>query len=182
MIIVEWACDNCGVGKFSESTRANGSHFCTKCAFNADSPHGSGQNTDCKCESGFTGADGATRANGGQCTPCSAGTYKVNAGSAICDLCIANANSVGQSSSRSLCRCNVGYFSNASMTWTWTMDGFLGEYNVFSNPEDMEQIFPTYEDYYRTSPLFVFASSINFDIEEKFPWKGARTTNQFIAQ
>jgi len=74
----------------------------------------------------------------------------------------------------------VGYFSNASMTAT--VDGFLGEYNVFSNPGDMQQIFPTYDDYYSTSPAFVFASLINFDIEEKFPWKGARTANQFIAQ
>jgi len=121
-IVGSAGCSDCGQGKFSEAVGAASSATCTECPANSDAPTASTSQTSCICNAGSTGPDG------GPCSLCQAGTYKVVAGSgacAVCDagtysadvgatseqtcvLCPANSESPPGSVAATSCLCNAG--------------------------------------------------------------------------
>ena len=74
-----FSCSECPAGTFSEAETGNGRAVCVLCPHNSTSKMGSKTASDCKCIPGYTGSS--------TCTPCSAGTYKVNEGPEACSLC-----------------------------------------------------------------------------------------------
>jgi len=103
---------NSHVGLFIVGTAA-----CDTCPYDSSSPVGSLNVTACTCNAGSSGPDGGT------CTKCFAGTYKVGSGSASCDDCPTNSNSPSGSSSLTACMCNAGSFGSfgsfgSSCVWT----------------------------------------------------------------
>ena len=118
------ACTNCAVHTYSTAVAAIAETTCGSCPANTVSELGSGGLAACKCNSGYTGADGnACTACGpgeykdttgsGACTPCGLGTYSEAPGmktSATCVPCPANSStrllgSVGLEA----CECNAGF-------------------------------------------------------------------------
>ena len=113
------ACSNCSVGMYSVNYGAIGSETCLTCPLgqwsfegspncnlcpaNSRAGAGSGSQTDCTCDAGYTGADGST------CVPCAAGTYKDASGSAACSACPARMSSAAASLRSSDCWCVTGY-------------------------------------------------------------------------
>ena len=71
------ACADCGRDTYSNSDSTQ----CVACPANAVSAALSSVDTDCKCNVGYTGPDGAA------CAACVVGTYKDVSGSAPCTLC-----------------------------------------------------------------------------------------------
>ena len=71
-------CIQCVSGKFSIVTAATAESTCSSCPENSDAPAGSAA---CICNAGFTGP------NGGPCTACEAGKFKINIGSGACTNC-----------------------------------------------------------------------------------------------
>ncbi len=75
-------CTDCPANEFSIQVNKSDS-VCTTClSITSQSLAGSDEPTDCKCNKGYTGPDGAT------CTGCIAGKYKTDAGSASCSSCL----------------------------------------------------------------------------------------------
>ena len=113
------ACSNCAVGKYSAGT----GRTCLACPANSDAPAGSGAVSDCICNAGFTGfasvmcqgcAPGTYKAEAGDavCMECGAGKYSVAVaatGESACSACPANSNSPPGSGASSDCSCDVGY-------------------------------------------------------------------------
>jgi hypothetical protein len=117
------ACTDCGAGTYSTTVGATASSTCVTCGANRQSSSGSAALTSCICNLGFTGP------NGGTCTACVAGKYKIVTGAAACTDCGANtysatvgatvastcqacgANRQSSSGSGALtsCICNMGY-------------------------------------------------------------------------
>eukprot|EP00961_Rhodomonas_salina_P135187 1818740-Rhodomonas_salina.1 len=73
-------CSACGSGSYQNRTAASG---CESCPSNTYSLTGSDDISDCICNVGFEGWDGAA------CTACSEGTYKLVNGSGACSDCAA---------------------------------------------------------------------------------------------
>ena len=73
-------CAACPAGKYKTDT---GPGPCAACGSNSDSPVGSYRAAYCRCKQGFTGD------NGGTCSQCNAGTYKIAAGDDACTWCVA---------------------------------------------------------------------------------------------
>ena len=116
-------CTQCSAGKYSTETGEISAATCTDCPSNTYSPSGGRLLTNCTCNKGYTGPDGAA------CAACTAGTYKDVNGSAPCSLCaqgkystaVAAINeatcskcpthtySHGGSSMLTNCTCNKGY-------------------------------------------------------------------------
>lgn len=99
-------CEPCNANEYLSVllTVAEELHICNNCPLNSVSPEGSVNVEDCKCNLGFTGADG------GLCTACAAGTYKRTLGSSACLSCGLNSFSVGsERTSQESCSCNAGY-------------------------------------------------------------------------
>ena len=72
-------CQLCPRGKYKATP---GPGACSgSCPLNSDSVEGSTEETDCKCNAGFTGPDG------GQCTSCGSGKYKGSVGAQVCTEC-----------------------------------------------------------------------------------------------
>ena len=76
------ACSNCSAGQYSTAVGAT-SDVCQGCPSNSDGPEASNEEVDCICQAGSSGPDG------GPCTQCVTGKYKVLAGSAKCSNCVA---------------------------------------------------------------------------------------------
>ena len=95
------ACTNCVVGQYSTSVGAT-FNLCQGCPTDSDAPEASSEKTACTCNAGSTGP------NGGPCTKCVEGTYKVNSGNTKCKSCPANADSPSGSIMLSACTCNAG--------------------------------------------------------------------------
>ena len=72
-------CSECPAGTFSEADMGNGRAVCVRCPRNSTSKNGSKTVTDCKCIPGYSGNL--------ICTPCAAGTYKVDEGPTACSPC-----------------------------------------------------------------------------------------------
>ena len=74
-------CVACKAGEYSISKDRFDHPHCVKCPDHTSSPEKSVKKEDCKCKPGFTGPDG------GGCTACAAGKFKIYAGSVLCSLC-----------------------------------------------------------------------------------------------
>jgi len=89
------ACSNCSAGQYSMEVGAT-LNVCKGCPTNSFAPQASDEQTDCTCTAGSTGPDG------GPCTECVAGKYKIASGDSACSNCgkgkystITNATSEG---------------------------------------------------------------------------------------
>lgn len=118
------ACTNCSANEYS-TTVAQVVSTCTSCPSFSQSPEGSDAATDCRCNAGYTGADG------GMCLGCVQGTYKTAIGpsacilcgnntyssaeaatsSEVCTACQSNATSRMGSTRQSDCHCLVGFIT-----------------------------------------------------------------------
>jgi len=91
------ACTNCVAGQYSTAVGAT-SDVCEACVTNTKSIEASDKQTDCTCNSGYTGA------NGGPCKACIAGKYKVATGDAACTNCVAGKYSIGIGATSNVCQ------------------------------------------------------------------------------
>jgi hypothetical protein len=118
-------CTKCGANEYS-TTVAQVTSTCSSCPLNSAAPAGSNEATDCQCNVGYTGANGAT------CLSCVQGTYKPTVGpspctlcgnntysgvvaassSVVCRACQDNSVSVMGSTRPSDCKCLLGYLTN----------------------------------------------------------------------
>ena len=80
-VIGSASCSLCPEGKYSTFEAAISESTCSECPTHTYSPDGSSMLTNCTCNKGYTGSDGAA------CAACIAGTYKDVNGSASCSLC-----------------------------------------------------------------------------------------------
>ena len=113
-------CSLCSQGKYSAETGEILESTCIECPAYTHSPDGSSMLTSCTCNKGYTGADGD------QCQPCIAGSYKSVLGTAACVSCVAGKYSTTvaaaedavclecqrhsvSASGREMCLCNAGY-------------------------------------------------------------------------
>ena len=90
-------CTNCVAGQYSTAVGAT-SDVCEACVTNTKSIEASDKQTDCTCNSGYTGA------NGGPCEACIAGKYKVATGDAACTNCVAGKYSIGIGATSNVCQ------------------------------------------------------------------------------
>jgi hypothetical protein len=93
-------CEPCEAGTWSEE----GSPTCYVCPAYSNSTRGSALITDCTCNPGATGSDGAT------CTACVAGKFKSSSGSAACTNCGADKYSASTGAT-SCTDCGAGKYS-----------------------------------------------------------------------
>jgi len=75
------SCELCPAGTFSSDFGSGTNLTCAVCPARANSPKGATSQASCSCNAGYEGD------NGGPCTLCVAGSYKVTAGSESCTLC-----------------------------------------------------------------------------------------------
>jgi len=75
------SCIDCMQGKYSQKFGGIAEHICQKCPSNSDSTISSTIQPDCKCNPGLTGQDG------GPCSECAPGKYKVQHGNSTCTPC-----------------------------------------------------------------------------------------------
>ena len=73
-------CTDCPADQYS-TTVAQVTSVCSSCPSFSQAPSGSNEAIDCKCNAGYTGA------NGGVCFACVQGTYKTAIGPDTCTLC-----------------------------------------------------------------------------------------------
>jgi len=104
------ACENCVAGTYN-----NGSYNiqCNSCPTGSSSPNGGTAVTDCKCNSGYTGDDG------GVCSACVPGKYKVAVGAipGVCQACPSNSDTAAEASDVVTdCICNVGWTGSGGGT------------------------------------------------------------------
>jgi hypothetical protein len=121
-------CKDCAAGTYLTTTGATIATACLACPTSSNSPISSSALAACTCNVGFTGPDG------GSCTACIAGKYKIATGSAVCTdcavgtystttgataaaaclACPANSGASCSGCSASSCPCNSGYISNVN--------------------------------------------------------------------
>jgi hypothetical protein len=104
------ACTDCDVNKFSPATGATAASTCQSCPASSQSTTGSDAANDCVCVAGFSGPDG------GACTACGAGKYKISTGSAACLDCGAGKYSAatGASVDATCLDCGANTYSTAT--------------------------------------------------------------------
>ena len=128
---VQTACIQCQSGTFS----GNGASVCVNCHVTQDSVAGSTLKSDCKCNTGYTGQDGANLCtqcvagkykngnNPGVCTSCPSKTYNGIAGlsgSASCIACPLSSNTTGVGkTSITDCKCDQGTFVYTTTGSEW---------------------------------------------------------------
>ena len=84
-------CDNCPAGKYGGDTAASSVTQCSNCPANTNSNAGSSERYACKCDPGFSSADGTTTQGEKEnvCTECTPGTYNPDPDQAACTDCAA---------------------------------------------------------------------------------------------
>lgn len=86
---------------YSETAAASfAAYECYPCPWGSMSQIGSVNQSECRCQAGYSGPDG------GPCSSCPAGTYKAAPGTGTCASCPSQANS---ESGWDSCICNAGY-------------------------------------------------------------------------
>jgi len=85
-------CADCQTGHFCQGGQA------ISCDENSQALLISGEQTDCVCNAGYTGLDGAT------CTACEAGKYKIATGDAACINCLAGKYSTAVAAVSNVCQ------------------------------------------------------------------------------
>lgn len=123
------ACTGCSAGTYSTTVSATVPATCLACHGNSTSNYYSGQQTDCRCVAGHTGADGGPSCPdcaagswkswvGGQsCQLCKAGQYSATLGAestTVCLTCPSNTYSSAGSGSLNGCTANRGYYMSGS--------------------------------------------------------------------
>jgi hypothetical protein len=130
-------CDQCEAGSFQEQACTSSSHrVCLSCPQNSWSTAGSKLLTDCKCNVGYTGSDGARCAacpvgkkknsvGASTCADCGAGKYSEVNASTVCTDCGAGKLSaaVGATVASSCAECEAGKYSGASAATVCTECG-----------------------------------------------------------
>ena len=96
-------CASCGTEGFRRGCGNASEGDCGQCPANSVAQDGSTVIEDCKCQRGYSGADGGT------CQACSAGQFKNTTGSAACSSCPSNSVSLLASVSILNCSCAAGY-------------------------------------------------------------------------
>jgi len=116
-----YPCHPCGENTYSSVWGADVSSVREPCPANTFSPHGSKEQTDCKCGAGWTGSAGSCTAcvagkykiasGDGACMHCLAGQYatEVGATSNVCQSCPSNSDAAEASGSAAACTCNAGF-------------------------------------------------------------------------
>jgi alpha-tubulin suppressor-like RCC1 family protein len=94
------SCQDCEADTYQD---VPGSSTCIGCPTNSISPAKSTEQTDCKCNVGYSGP------NGGLCTECPPNKYKDVIGDFDCIGCPTNSISQAKSTARTDCKCNVGF-------------------------------------------------------------------------
>jgi len=94
-------CTQCAPGTYSTVKALRG--LCASCPAYSYSGGGSSVITNCTCNMGYTGDDGAA------CVACAGGTFKDTAGSSACSPCPNNTLSPSGSIGISDCACMAGY-------------------------------------------------------------------------
>jgi len=99
-------CYNCLANQYSPAWGADAADVCQTCPANTASPAGSNDQTDCKCQAGWTESTGS-------CVQCGAGKYKNVVGDAACVDCVAGTYStkLGANSITSCVGCAAGKYS-----------------------------------------------------------------------
>jgi hypothetical protein len=109
-------CQPCSAGYYSEA----GSADCDRCPANSNSPPASALITDCTCNPGATGSDGATctacvagkykdTVGADTCTDCGAGTYSAVGGASLANTCTSCPANSQSSSASTVCVCMAGH-------------------------------------------------------------------------
>ena len=113
-------CIGCRAGKYSAALGASTADACLSCPESSSSLSGSSLATDCRCNSGYSGADGdpcAACAAGkyksdigaNPCTTCAVGKYSAREGAGTCSRCPAFSSSPSGSRFVNDCKCNAGH-------------------------------------------------------------------------
>lgn len=102
----EATCQNCGANTYSGTSAGTSVAVCLGCPSQASSPEGSSKVTDCVCNPGYKGANGAA------CTACGTTEWCFAGGS---NPCPQFSTAAPRSSSREQCLCNPGYFGDPSL-------------------------------------------------------------------
>jgi len=92
-------CTSCSAGKYSPDTTQISEGTCRDCpSSSSSSSMGNHQLTSCLCLKGYFGPDGGT------CTQCVAGTYKIASGDAACTSCLAGQYSTAVGATSNVCQ------------------------------------------------------------------------------
>jgi hypothetical protein len=114
-------CQNCAMGTYSAATGASSLGLCTACPARSGSPAGSDELTDCTCDKGYRGADGAACGacprgtykdviGSSSCMPCAIGRYIDRMGATVCLHCPEGSSTLqAESDSIADCVCSAGY-------------------------------------------------------------------------
>jgi len=116
------SCIDCMQGKYSQNFCGIAEHICQKCPSNSNSTISSTIQQDCKCNPGLTGQDGGpcsecapgkykVQHGNSTCTPCPIGTYYDNVGAKLekdCKQCPSLSTSLHSSQKIEDCKCNSG--------------------------------------------------------------------------
>jgi hypothetical protein len=125
---------------------------CDSCLASSQSVAGSVQQSDCKCNAGYSGLDGGTciacpkgsfklaasyTPESSTCTPCGANTYQELEAQTLASACLSCADfaqSPGSSDKRTDCQCNAGYWgANGAET---CLPCYAGQYKPLKGPQD----------------------------------------------
>ena len=93
------SCSECSAGKYKTDA---GAAFCDACPSMADSPAASNTSTACQCKAGWTNPH--VGPDGGPCTECVAGKYKIASGDAACTNCSAGQYSTAVGATSDVCQ------------------------------------------------------------------------------
>ena len=144
-------CVNCAADKYS-TVVAKTDSVCESCLASSQSIAGSDEQTDCKCNAGYSGLDG------GSCVACPKGSFKIAASytpesstcsvcqvntyqpltaqtlASACQSCAGNSQSPAGSDERIDCQCNAGYWGpNGAVT---CLECYAGQYKPEKGPQD----------------------------------------------
>ena len=114
-------CFSCSAGTYLPTVGATTSSTCISCPVNSNSAASSSAIGGCVCNAGFTGP------NGGVCSACLPGSFKVQTGSGACEVCPNNTFSgdTGRSSSCVPCQANsVSAPGSASQAFCYCKSGY----------------------------------------------------------
>ena len=124
------SCWKCPPNTYSTSLGAVVQSVCISCPANSASPLASDEQTDCKCNTGWTGVDGGTcvalalcvagkyktSTGSAACTDCVAGKYSTAVGADVCQTCLSNSVSAISSDDLTDCMCNIGWTGSGGGT------------------------------------------------------------------
>ena len=117
------SCMSCRAGEFKPSTENENCTLCSKNSYTVE--RGSTLRTECLCNAGYSGQDGAA------CSACVPGLYKSTQGNASCIACVAGKFSPSSAADReaSCQNCSAHSTSSAGDTQCLCNTGYTGVFN-----------------------------------------------------